>query len=212
MKRLPTFLRREDGAVTVDYVVLVSGGVVAALIVATVWQGAFTNFTLRMEEEAARQGVVASGGEMREVLDADGNPTGELDWVPTGSWAAAMRDYPPYNPILYERLVQDFSSLSDADLDEMERYVNAYYRTMKELAGDNPTNYGMLDDLDFAIGLSYLKRYRGRPNDLSEPDPQQIGRIASDLGWGDGLVAQSFDGAQQVSTDPVEMPSDLFGG
>jgi hypothetical protein len=196
MKSLRNWIVDEAGAVTVDYVVLLGGAAVAALVVATVWEDGFVSRTFAIEGEAAKRGMIASGCE-------EAGTTGEcgdgLDWVPAGTWAAAMRDYPPFNPLLYDRLVADFKSLDDAKLDEMERFVNAYYAAALPYAQDNATNQGILDDLDFAIGRAYAERKRERPNGTGVVDRAVIADITQQLGWNSDIVSSAFDGAQEVA-------------
>jgi hypothetical protein len=209
MMSLRNWIADEAGAVTVDWVVLASAGAVTALVLATIWEDAFVGLTLQVEEEAAKRGMIASGC---EEVGATGECGEGLDWVPAGTWAAAMRDYPPFNPLLYERLVTDFKSLEDAKLDEMERFVNAYYAAALPFAQDNVTNQGIIDDLDFAMGRAYAERQRERPNDKGEVDRAAIATITQELGWTSGIVSGAFEGAQEVAEYEAVDIDTLIGG
>ena len=188
MPRPSAFLRDESGAASVDWVVLAALAAGAALTLAYAWGDAFTAASTQVAAETDRQGMTG------------------------GTYRAAMENYPPYNETLYQRLVDDFSSLGLDDLNEMERFVNAYYRQMEPHVGDNPANRGLLDDLDYAMGLAYARLDLSRPRDETAPDAQAVGRITGALGWDDGLIATAYQGASDDDYTVAEVPDFDWNG
>jgi Flp pilus assembly pilin Flp len=186
-----TFLHDEQGAVSVDYVVLLGAAAAAALTLLTVWD--------------------AGVDEIRSAFAQKADEEGMADGTRAGTFAAAMENYPPFHPELYDRLVADFGTLNNDDLDEMERFVNAYYAALEGEVGNNATNQGILDDLDYAMGLSYARRSRPRPNDLTAPDPEAVARIAVELGWNGQMLAEAFEGTNPVEGDFVQADPVDFG-
>ena len=156
------FLRNEAGAVTVDYVVLLGAGAAVALATLTLLSGSVREWFRLVEQESVEQGIVS------------------------GTWAAAMRDYQPYNPMLHSALIEDFDMLTDEELDTVEAFVNDYVEEMTPLA-QNESDNGLLTDLNFAVGYAYMDRVRKRPQG-TDPDLQEVGRIAVKMGWDDSIA------------------------
>jgi Flp pilus assembly pilin Flp len=165
MRSATCFLQDEDGAVTVDYVVLTAAAAGVALATLAVLSTEVRSWFRATEALAVDQGIVS------------------------GTWAAAMRDYQAYNPLLHQALVEDFSVLSDEELDTVESFVNDYIEQMTPLA-ENESDTGLLTDLTFAVGYAYMERVRERPYG-SEPDPAEMGRLAAKMGW-DGSLSGMF--------------------
>ncbi|TFL19868.1 hypothetical protein [Jannaschia formosa] len=161
------FLRDESGAVTVDYTVLVAGGAAVALATLAVLGGAARDWLRLVEEESVDDGMVS------------------------GTWAAAMRDYQPANPVMYSSLIEDFGILTDAELDEIEKFVNDYVGEMQPLA-ENESDNSLLADLTSAVGYSYMDRVRKRPYG-SGANMQEVGRIAVKMGWDNSIITMFGD-------------------
>ena len=156
MPRLP-FLIAEDGAVTVDWVVLTAGAAAVALATAGVLSAGLSQSNRAVEEEMGLTGTVGE------------------------TWAAAMRNYLPYNDVTYSQHYNDFTTLTDEELDEMEKFVNDTLAEWLPKA-DTADKTGALNDLTFAIGLVYAERVLPRPG-ATGADEAKITAIADKLGW-----------------------------
>ncbi|GIT90901.1 hypothetical protein JANAI62_13550 [Jannaschia pagri] len=163
MPKFLPFLRSEDGAVTVDYVVLLSVAAAAAAATAGALSEGVSDVNRAVETQMGTQGMVGE------------------------TWATAMANYTPYDEPTYSQLYAGFSSLENPDLDVLEGMVNVLVEQMTPEASTDE-EYGMLNDMTFSIGRVYADRVRARPGQ-TEYDEASVAPILADLGWDQGLVA-----------------------
>lgn len=149
------FLRSEHGAVTVDWVVLTAAAAGVALATSGLLVAGIHSQQYAMEEAMGTQGFVGE------------------------TFAAAMRNYQPFDQAFHEAVYNDVSSLSDADLDILEAFVNDMNSL---LASGTEEEVNALTDMTYAVGLTYAERIRERPNGTGS-DPTELERIATELGW-----------------------------
>lgn len=160
------FLMSESGAVTVDWVVLTAA--VAGVALATL---------------GVLAGGLAQANRAVETQMSETNAVGD-------TWAAAMRNYQPHNGVFYGTVYDAWSTLSDDDLDQMNRLVNDVVAEMAPLAETADDN-GQLNDLSFAIGRVYSDRVRKRPEAIGA-DPVEVERIFALMGWNDETMSATY--------------------
>lgn len=163
MLKTSPFVSAEDGAITVDWVVLTAIGSAVAMATVGVLSGGVKGMNQQVEIHLGNTSTVST------------------------TWAEAMRNYDPYDDGIYQAIYGDLSSLSEADLDIMEAYFNDVAATLGEEA-ETEAEYGLINDVSFAVGLVYVDRVRGRPGG-TEADAAEIARIADQLGWSDEALA-----------------------
>ena len=151
------FLAEDEGAVTVDWVVLT-----AAL--------AFLGVTVAV--------VVVTG-----LKDLTHEIDDELQEVEVGTTFAAIRTnaYEPFDAAYYEGWMAALSNLSDEDLDAVEAFANDSRATLQPQVR-TAADQGALDDTSAGIDAVYAERGRDRPHG-TDADHSEVVRIVNEQNW-----------------------------
>ncbi|WP_371157658.1 hypothetical protein [Jannaschia sp. 2305UL9-9] len=176
MSRSCAFLSREDGAISVDWVVLTA--IATATAMGTV--GILSSGVKTANHEVEVQmGLAASAGD---------------------TWGAAMRDYIPYSETNHTVLHTGLSTLSRDDLDTMSDFLMSFVADQTDTA-EGADEHGALNDISFATGLANSERGEARPT-ADTTDPDEIARIASQLGWST-IPGTDYALTTETSPDPM---------
>ncbi|WGH80446.1 Flp family type IVb pilin [Jannaschia ovalis] len=155
------FLRDEQGAVTVDWVVLTAAMVALGLaVMATVSRGVQATVT---------------------DIDANMNAPSVITRMNHGFGYAA------HNQRVFNGLLTDMAGMPDDDLDQVAAYFNAVAEA--DLSGADDDTLGQLADFNAAIDMAYVDGGRTRPTE-TQYDEAELARISTEMGYDQGGVVQ----------------------